>query len=202
MKHIKANIKAHLATSMIIFITVAIYLITGQGLGQNVYYFSFDWQLILSGQVHRLFTPSFLHISSMGFPIALLLYCALFWFLSGKLEKVKGSFYIMGLFLIISTLVNLFMFASDWFLGGFIGTFHTFSGLASVCYGLLGFFVIRKRYDPFFPIVLDQQLIILMGIGLIIGFVGLQAHIFSTAHLFGLLTGGLLGFITAKTKVF
>ncbi|NVK22041.1 MAG: rhomboid family intramembrane serine protease [Kangiellaceae bacterium] len=187
-------------TKVLVIISTAVSIYTFFGKNPSTYYFAFDWELIKQGQLHRLITPIFLHFMIAGLPIHLLFNMMWLWDLGGSLEKAKGPWYLLVIVLIVGVLSNVGQYFSDYMMQGIIGTFHTFGGMSGVVYGLLGFLFMRRKFDPFFPVRIHDGIMKFMLIWLVLGFTGILGNIANAAHLFGLIVGGVIGFITAKIK--
>ncbi|MBI2336245.1 MAG: rhomboid family intramembrane serine protease [Deltaproteobacteria bacterium] len=139
---------------------------------------------IFQGQVWRLFTPMFLH-----FGIIHLIFNML-WLkdLGGIIEFRMGSFYLLALVLVTSALSNI---------AQFLWSGPLFGGMSGVVYGLLGFLWIRGQLDPYFNIVLNRQVVIMMIAWFFLCLTGLMGNVANMAHGLGLATGMAWGYLTS-----
>lgn len=187
-------------TKTLVGISILVSILTMSGNNDYTKWFLFDWELIQQGQVHRLITPIFLHFMIGAYPIHLLFNMMWLWDQGGSIEKAKSSWYLLALVLITGVLSNIGQYYSATLMN------HPypegFGGMSGVVYGLLGFNFVRRRFDPFFPVHVHPGLMQFMLLWLVLGFTGLLGNIANAAHLIGLLSGGLLGYITAKTRAF
>lgn len=191
--------RAGKVTIALVAISVIVSLLTWSGANEYTYWLYFNWDLITQGQVWRLISPIFIHFIVAGLPIHLLFNMMWLWDLGGSIEKAKGGQYLLALVFLIGVGSNLVQYFSSIMIhgsGGFFG------GMSGVVYGLLGFIFVRRRFDPFFPLRLNDAIMKFMLIWLVLGFTGLIGNIANAAHLSGLLIGAGLGYLTAKTKKF
>ncbi|NVJ68561.1 MAG: rhomboid family intramembrane serine protease [Gammaproteobacteria bacterium] len=190
-------------TIALVAISIIVSLLTWWGRNEYTYWVAFDWNLILQGQLWRLISPIFLHFIIVGLPIHILFNMMWLWDLGGSIEKTKGWNYLLVLVVIIGVGSNLSQYYYYDMTGRyFSATGDYFGGMSGVVYGLLGFIFVRRRFDPFFPLRLNDAIMNFMLIWLVLGFVGVIGNVANIAHLSGLIIGALLGFITSKTKRF
>lgn len=191
-------------TIAIVAISLIVSLLTWWGQNQSTtYWVAFDWELISQGQWWRLISPIFLHFMIAGLPIHLLFNMMWFWELGGSIEKAKGANYLLVLVLVIALVSNLSQyFYYVYSVGELQASRYLFGGMSGVVYGLLGFIFVRRRFDPFFPLRINDAILNFMLIWLVLGFLGIIGGMANVAHLSGLLMGAAFGFISAKTKKF
>lgn len=131
------------------------------------------------GHWWRLLTPDFLHFSFLHITFNLLM----FWILGGQLEKRRGSFALVTLFVLVSIVSNVAQLLD----GGYL-----FGGLSGVVYGLFGYCWVWSRFDSrvFMPDALFRFALIWLVIGYtpLTEWVGL-GRMANSAHLYGLLSG-------------
>lgn len=187
-------------TKTLVGISVLVSILTMSGTNEYTLWFAFNWNLILQGEVHRLITPIFLHFMIGAFPIHLLFNMMWLWDQGGSIEKARSAWYLLVIVLITGVASNVGEYFSSVYFGS--GRPYLFGGMSGVVYGLLGFNFVRRRFDPFFPVHVHPGLMQFMLLWLVLGFTGLLGNIANAAHLIGLLSGGLLGYITAKTRAF
>ncbi len=187
-------------TKTLVGISVLVSILTMSGTNEYTLWFAFNWNLIMQGEVHRLITPIFLHFMIGAFPIHLLFNMMWLWDQGGSLEKARSAWYLLVIVLITGLLSNFGQFYISYLMND--PNAQNFGGMSGVVYGLLGFNFIRRRFDPFFPMHVHPGLMQFMLLWLVLGFTGLLGNIANAAHLIGLLSGGLLGYITAKTRAF
>ncbi|ADN74371.1 Rhomboid family protein [Ferrimonas balearica DSM 9799] len=134
-----------------------------------------SWDAMGEGQWWRLFTPSLIHFSAMHVIFNLLWW----WYLGGRIERVRGTGTLLILLLVAGTLPNLAQFA-------FSGP--NFGGLSGVVYALVGYCWISGRLDPRSPLALPPAYVGFLLLWLVMGFAGFM-NMANAAHLGGLLVG-------------
>lgn len=198
-------LRAGWMTKTLVGISVVVSVLTLSGTNGVTSYLTFNWDLILQGEVHRLVTPIFLHFIIGSLPIHLIFNMMWLWDLGGSIEKEKGPWYLLALVLIIGVSSNVAQYFAEYLMEGYVHPRYIFGGMSGVVYGLLGFIFMRRKLDPFFKVELHPGIMQFMLIWLVLGYV-LNATgtigVANTAHLIGLVSGGLLGILTAKTKAF
>ncbi|GAA4360171.1 rhomboid family intramembrane serine protease [Kangiella marina] len=192
-------------TKLLVAISVVVSIVTLSGTNSVTDYFTFNWELILQGQVHRLVTPIFLHFMIGSLPIHLIFNMMWLWDLGGSIEKERGPWYLLGLVLVIGIASNMAQYFAEYLMEGYVSPRYIFGGMSGVVYGLLGFIFMRRKFDPFFRVELHPGIMQFMMIWLVLGFVlnstGMMG-IANAAHLIGLVSGGALGVLTSKIKAF
>ncbi|MBN7797992.1 rhomboid family intramembrane serine protease [Parahaliea mediterranea] len=138
------------------------------------------------GQYWRLLTPAFLHFGWLH-----IVFNGLWlWELGAKVERVMGSFNMLGLFVVIALVSN----SAQYLFGGP----GIFGGMSGVVYGLLGFSWVgalvqpRWAFRPSTPIMLlmvGWLVVCVFGLVEVLGF----GAIANAAHVGGLLSGAALG---------
>jgi len=192
-------------TKLLVAISIIVSVVTLSGTNGVTGYLTFDWELILQGQVHRLVTPIFLHFMIGSLPIHLIFNMMWLWELGGAIEKERSPWYLLGLVLIIGIASNMGQYFGEYLMEGYVDPRYLFGGMSGVVFGLLGFIFMRHKFDPFFRVPLHPGIMQFMMIWLVLGFVlnstGMIG-IANAAHLIGLVAGGVLGVLTAKIKAF
>ncbi|RUO33929.1 rhomboid family intramembrane serine protease [Aliidiomarina soli] len=133
-------------------------------------------------QPWRLITPAFIHLSATH----LLFNLFWWWYLGGRIELRFGAAHLALIFLLTGVSANL----AQWYTSG-----PLFGGLSGVVYGLLGFCAVYgwQRQNS---LTLPNALLVFMVAWLVLGYTNLLwVNMANEAHLFGLLSGVLLGFI-------
>lgn len=133
-----------------------------------------------AGQVWRLVTPvlmhgSFLHI---GFNM-LWLYT-----LGGQIERRRGSWPFVMLFLAIAILSNLTQY---------VWRGPAFLGMSGVVYGLFGYVWMQSRYGRSQDLWIDRNSAVLLVGWLVVCMTGALGPVANGAHVGGLVAGGVLG---------
>ena len=197
------------ATMILIFLSVAVALITsfGEGgpalrallivdpLGVNLSSVLSKLELLQSVlgqfQLWRLFTPDFVHFSVSHLVFNLLM----LWFLGGQVEHKQGRGRLFLLFLVCSVIPNV---------AQYLESGPLFGGMSGVVYGLVGYCWLWNRRHPgvlVFPSAL-------MGVSvawLVIGYTPLTEALLigkmaNSAHLFGLLVGLLVALTPVRER--
>ncbi|WP_430646826.1 rhomboid family intramembrane serine protease [Agromyces sp. GXS1127] len=179
---------APVVTYSIIGITLAVYvlqLIPGLGV-TNWLYFTPLAMSEVAFQPWRLFTTMLVHSTDLIFHVALNMYTL--WIFGQLLENVLGRWRFLALYLISG-------------LAGSVGVIWlsdpntSVVGASGAIFGLMGaFLVIQRRLGGN-----ATQLLILVGINLVIGFVP-GFNIAWQAHLGGLVGGAIVGLIFVETR--
>ncbi len=139
---------------------------------------------IHDGQLWRLITPAFVHLSLMHIVFNMLW----LWDLGGKIEQGLGRIMLLIFFLVTASMSNLAQFTVSGPL---------FGGMSGVVYGLLGFVWMHSRYNPFFFYYLHRPVVWMMLIWYVVCFTGLVGNIANTAHTTGLVIGIVWGYVHA-----
>jgi len=146
---------------------------------------------LASGQVWRLLTPDLLHFSVMH----LVFNAVMLWFLGSQIEALDGRRHIVGLILITSLGANI----PQYLISG-----PLFGGLSGVVYGVLGYVWLVNQWRPRFQF--PPALMTVAVVWLLIGFTPLTqvligANMANAAHLGGLVSGVLYGFILSVFRL-
>ena len=185
-------------TAVLIGISVAVAIFSSLGHNDDVLSHLFITQYargdgdgllpeIEQGQVWRLLSPIFIHFGIMHLVFNML------WLkdLGSMIEKLVSTRLLLALVVVIGALSNL---------GEFYFHGPVFGGMSGVVYGLLGYIWMKSKFDPASGFFLEKQTVIWM-IGwfflCLTGAIGLVANY---AHGFGLVTGMIWGFASAKTR--
>jgi GlpG protein len=141
---------------------------------------------IRSGQIWRLFTPMFLHFGIIHIVFNMM------WMrdLGGMIETMEGALRLL-LLVMVSALI------SNW--AQYVVTGHPlFGGMSGVVYALLGYVWMKGKYQPGSGLFLHKQTVMMMLIWLVVCFTGMMGPIANYAHLAGLLTGVVWGFLASR----
>lgn len=137
-----------------------------------------------TGQVWRLVTPIFLHVSILH------LFFNLFWLrdLGMMIENRRGTWRLLGLVLACAIFSN---FAEAlWELP----SLPNFEGMSGVVYGLFGYVWVKQRFEPHLGLgVADQTVWIMMG-WLFACMTGMVGPVANAAHVVGLIAGANFAF--------
>jgi GlpG protein len=137
---------------------------------------------ILSGQVWRLVTPVFIHLS----PLHLLF--NMFWLrdLGSLIEVRKGGWFLAALTVVIAVPSNLVQY----FWAG-----PAFGGMSGVVYGLFGYVWLTGRANPTSGMYLQQNTVTIMLAWLVLCFTGLLGPVANGAHVGGLVVGCAVAYL-------
>ncbi|MDO6708502.1 rhomboid family intramembrane serine protease GlpG [Photobacterium sp. 1_MG-2023] len=139
-------------------------------------------------QLWRYVSHSLLHFSILH----LVFNCLWWWILGGRLEKHSGSLKLLEVFLLSALISGL---AQYWVNG------PNFGGLSGVVYALMGYLWWLGWLAPSRGLSLPNGIVVLMLIWLILGFTNIMGiQVANMAHLFGLITGCVLGFVDARLR--
>jgi len=154
---------------------------------------------IKKGEWWRVFTPAFLH----GDPFHLLMNMFALFSLGGLVERLEGTrryAWIVLLLAIGSHLPQGLLKENIWNIQGLSGS-PNFVGISGVIMGLFGYIAMKTYLRPELGFSLSPQSFFMVGIILVLGFAGDIAgsvgnlHMANFAHLGGLLSGLLLGWL-------
>ena len=142
---------------------------------------------VFRGQVWRLITPIFIH-----FGVIPVLFNMLWLFvLGGAIEREQGTRRLAVLIGVCGIGGNLAQF---WWAG------PDFGGMAGVAYGLLGYLLVQGRLHSRSGVVLHQYIVWMMLIWFVLCWMGIIGAATNMAHTFGLLCGGVLGWLYSPNK--
>lgn len=173
-----------LVTKAVLFLCVGIFFLGS--MGQTGLYealmFPEDWRALME-QPWRLLTPMLLHFNLLH-----IIFNMLWWSELGRIvEDFQSSPQLVWVTLFTGITANL---------AQYIATGPRFGGMSGVVYGLLGYLWIYGKANPGAGYGLRREIVILMVGWLILCFVALDEIVANQAHLFGLLSGCLLGGVT------
>ncbi|TWT55569.1 Rhomboid protease GlpG [Thalassoglobus neptunius] len=148
-----------------------------------------NWPLspeIMRGEIWRLVTPIFIHLSVLH----LLMNMYWMWILGGIIERRQGPTRLI----ILTILTAAGSSMTQYFLFG-----PAFSGISGVVYGLLGYLWMKSMVSPEEQLGVPQSLVLFMLVWLFLGMSGsleaLGMRIANGAHFGGLMAGMLVGSI-------
>jgi GlpG protein len=140
---------------------------------------------IRHGQIWRLFTPIFVHMSVIH------ILCNMLWLrdLGSMIEGRQSSWHLAILTLVVAGCSN---FAQYQFGGG-----PNFGGMSGVVYGLLGYIWLRGKFDPASGLYLHPSTVWMMIIWFFLCYTGWVGPIANTAHAVGLMMGMAWGYLSS-----
>lgn len=142
------------------------------------------FQEIAKGQVWRVFTPMFLHFG----PFHLVFNIIWLWILGRMLEPLLRKLR----YVLLIAFIAIGSHCTEAIFGG-----TNFGGMSGVIYGMFGFVLAHNRIQPMSGLSLDPKTVRYMLIWLVLCFTGIFGPIANWAHLFGLITGGIIGAVHA-----
>ncbi|GLO62279.1 rhomboid family intramembrane serine protease GlpG [Vibrio sp. MACH09] len=181
-------IKAKAGPLTLLLMTVAIVLFIAQqiGLAQAIFsslhfpaYDSQKWQL------WRWVSHALLHFSVMHIAFNLLWW----WQLGGDIEKRLGTLKLLQIFLVSAALSGA---------GQYWVEDANFGGLSGVVYALLGYTWLLGSRAPQKGLAVPKPIVVFMLVWLVLGYVQPYMAIANTAHLVGLLSGVVLGWLDSQ----
>ena len=138
---------------------------------------------IRHGEIWRLFTPMFIHMSVLHILFNMLCLRDL----GSMIEARQSAWKLLGLVLGVAALSNLAQYA--W-------SGPSFGGMSGVVYGLLGYIWVRGKVDPGSGLYVSQSTLTIMLVWLVVGFTGVLG-IANGAHLGGLVVGMAWGYLSS-----
>jgi len=141
---------------------------------------------VLAGEVWRLATPMFMHLSFLHILFNMLW----MWDLGRLVEILKGSIF-LGLFVLVTGIAsNIAQYVITHSPG--------FGGMSGVVYALLGYVWMQGKFNPRFGFELHQATVVMMLIWYVVCWTGLAGPIANWAHTAGLLAGVAWGYLDAQ----
>jgi len=134
---------------------------------------------IRHGEVWRLVTPMFLHLS----PMHLVGNCFMLFVLGGMIERVRGSWRLLLGVLLIAVISN----AAQYVVAG-----PRFGGASGVVYGLFGYVWLTGYFDPSSGLQVSRQSTIVMVVWLFLCTTGSVGPVANVCHFTGLGMGLLI----------
>lgn len=140
------------------------------------------------GEVWRLITPILLHF---GLPH---IFFNMLWLqtLGNAIEFRRGTWAITGIVLVVAIVSNV----AEYEVSAWMGQINPgrFGGMSGVNYGLFGYLWVKDRFDPSAGLAISRQTTMWMMLWLFLCMTGLVGPIANTAHVVGLLTGGVIAY--------
>ncbi len=146
---------------------------------------SFTLPEVSHGQLWRLVTPIFIHLS----PLHILFNMLWLRDLGSMIEARQSSVHLAALVLVIAVGSNLAQF--------YLGHSLIFGGMSGVIYGLLGYVWLRGRFDPGSGLFLHQSTVVMMLIWLVVCYMQIVPGVANTTHLTGLIMGAAWGYLSS-----
>jgi GlpG protein len=141
---------------------------------------------VSSGQVWRLFTPMFLHFG----PIHLVFNMMWLYQLGCMIEARRSTSNLLFVIVVTELCSSLAQF--------YVTGHSNFGGMSGVVYGLAGYVWIRGKYDRASGLFLDTPSLIILLAWMVLCYVTKWfGPVANTAHLVGLISGMLLGGVSA-----
>jgi GlpG protein len=143
------------------------------------------------GQVWRLFTPAFIHMSFAHLLLNML------WLrdLGSMIEARQGTLRLAALVTAIAAVSNV---------AEYYATGPAFGGMSGVVYGLLGYVWIRGKLDPASGLFLHSSTVVMMLAWFVLCYTPLLTpligHVANTVHAAGLLLGMAWGFFSSLSR--
>jgi GlpG protein len=149
--------------------------------------FGTDLPEVHEGQVWRLLTPIFLHMSILHIVFNML------WLndLGTMIESRQSTLRLALLVVVIGVVSNL----GQYYMNG-----PRFGGMSGVVYGLLGYVWMKGKFDPGSGLFLHPSTVMMMFIWLVLGYTNVLPGMANTAHLAGLAAGVVWGFSAAQLR--
>jgi GlpG protein len=142
---------------------------------------------IRHGQVWRLVTPIFVHLSLMH------LLFNMYWLflLGGMIEDRYGALWLLALVLITAVISNL----TQYYWAG-----PMFGGMSGVNYALFGYIWMKSKFDPAAGLYIGQRDVFLMLLWFAACFTGWLGPVANGAHAGGLISGAVIGYLPALIR--
>jgi GlpG protein len=183
-------------TLVLIALSIAVTLVTSFGQrGNLVSYLEIGtpeellvgqpFALVLHGQVWRLITPIFLHLSFFH------ILFNMWWLfdLGTVIETRIGTLRFAVLVLVSAALSNA---AQYWYLPS-----PAFGGMSGVLYALFGYIFTRSKLDRSFGLMLPPSTVVILLVWLLLGFTGILGNVANGTHLAGVIVGAAIGALAA-----
>ncbi len=190
---------------LIIFVSVVLTFLTNFGLnysflehflflkttssGNEMLLPSLETTYLVANEWWRLITPTFLHFSITH----LVFNCLWIYILGSRIELLDGRLIFLFIFFVTGIISNVgeFMWSGA----------YLFGGLSGAVYGLLGYCFIVELDNNQGRYGLPEALYLFMFIWLLVGYTGILkffgfGNVANTAHLVGMITGFIIGFIS------
>ena len=176
-----------------IFLTalcIAVYLFEIIGYDQSIMFFAhYPAEFGEDQQLWRYFSHSLVHLS----PLHILFNLCWWWIFAGAIERHLGAFTLITLYFLSAIISG----TAQNFVSG-----PAFFGLSGVVYAVMGFVFATDKFGKTQGTLLPQGFFTMLVIGILFGFVSplIGVKMGNTAHISGLITGLIYGFLYVKTR--
>lgn len=181
-------------TTVFIMLSVLLSVITWFGyLPSVLYWFMYDKDLILQGQLWRLVTPIFLHFPALGIIFAHLAFNMIWLYLFGDaIEHAESSRFLLLLIIVAAIVSNI---------AQAVMSQAIFGGMSGVVYALLGYLFLQGRLNPNYGVNIPNNIAYFLIIYMLVAASGLLGNsIANTAHIVGFLVGLLFAVLKHSYK--
>jgi GlpG protein len=140
---------------------------------------------VFRGEVWRLFSPMFLHLSILH-----ILFNMLWLYDLGSMVERRQSLQHLAILVVVLGLTSN--------LAQYLWSGPAFGGMSGVVYGLFGYVWLRGRFDPGSGLHAPPSSVPVMLVWLVLCMTGWLGPIGNASHLIGLVLGAAWGFVSAK----
>lgn len=171
-------------------LSLVIYLLEIMGYDQSIMDLAhYPAEFSEDQQFWRYFSHTLVHLS----PLHILFNLCWWWIFGGAIERHLGAFTLIMLYFLSGIISGI----AQNFAGG-----PAFFGLSGVVYAVMGFVFAADKFGKTQGSLLPQGFFTMLIIGILFGFVSplIGVQIGNAAHISGLITGLICGFLYAKTR--
>jgi GlpG protein len=157
---------------------------------------------VLSGEVWRLITPIFIHLSVLHLVFNMMMLISL----AGRIEILRGPGRLLFLVVVTAALSNLGEYYFDWSLdtGLVYGPKSNFGGMSGVLYGLFGYMWMKGKFEPELGLGLPPDTVVILLGWFVLCLAGVMdtstTRVANVAHAVGLVVGVVLGIVPSLMR--
>jgi GlpG protein len=157
---------------------------------------------VLSGEVWRLITPIFIHLSVLHLLFNMIMLLSL----AGRIEVLRGPGRLLSLVIVTAVLSNLGEYYFDWsFATGLVyGPKANFGGMSGVLYGLFGYMWMKGKFEPELGLGLPPDTVVILLGWFVLCLAGAMdtstTRVANVAHAVGLVVGVVIGIVPSLIR--